>query len=127
MGFNLIIISLYFIFCLFAQWLFFFPTDTFTFGSQTMLQAVNHKKFMFLEFTSKALPDLSKCILKCHNAFPLCLYLELWCFEVPSYRGKRQILSASEGQVATHWCMAGHSQTSNDLIIFVCKLSKWTK
>lgn len=122
MHFDLIInlFAFYFLSFLFVQCLFFFfSTDMFIFGSQTMLHAVNHKKFMFLEFTSKALPDRSKFILKCHNAFPLCLYLELWCFKVPFYRGKTQILSTSEGQVATHWYMGGHSQTSNDLIIFV--------
>ena len=117
---SLCILFFVFSFCpvFFVFLFFFFTNDMFIFGSQTMLHAVNHKKFTFLEFTSKALPDLSKCILKCHNAFPLCLYLELWCFKVPSYRG-RQILSTSEGQVATHWYMGGHSQTSNDLIIFV--------
>lgn len=82
---------LFFVFS-FCPVIFVFATDIFIFGSQTMLHAVNHKKFMFLEFTPKALPDLSKCILKCHNAFPLCLYLELWCFKVPSYRGKRFFL-----------------------------------
>ena len=86
---SLCILFLVFSFCLVV---FVFATDIFIFGSQTMLHAVNHKKFMFLEFTPKALPDLSKCILKCHNAFPLCLYLELWCFKVPSYRGKRFFL-----------------------------------
>lgn len=82
---------LFFVFS-FCPVVFVFATDIFIFGSQTMLHAVNHKKFMFLEFTPKALPDLSKCILKCYNAFPLCLYLELWCFKVPSYRGKRFFL-----------------------------------
>lgn len=64
MGFDWIINLFAFIFCLFflpSDFCFYF-TDIFIFGSQTMLHAVNHKKFMFLEFTPKALPDLSKCI-----------------------------------------------------------------
>lgn len=61
----------------------------FIFGSQTMLHAVNHKKFMFLQFASKAQPDLSKHIFKYQNAFPLGPYLVLRCFITPCYRGKK--------------------------------------
>lgn len=66
-----------------------FFTSMFIFGSQTMLHAVKHKKFMFLPFTSKAQPDLSKHIFKYQNAFPLGPYLMLPCFITPCYRGEK--------------------------------------
>lgn len=48
-------------------------------------------------------------------------YAFIWsCGALKSHSTEeKQILSTSEGQVATHWYTGGHSQTSNDLIIFV--------